>query len=111
MARYKKEVVREVTVINCDFCDYIVEDDWSVCTRFDIMTCDLCGKDTCLVCVDEACEDGQLCKECSKEHYFHSSTEEGVGIINRNSGEPVEWYMDKIRKGGIPPKMWSTKES
>ncbi len=71
MARYKKEIVREVTVISCDLCDYVVEDDWSVCTRFDVMECDGCKKDVCLVCVGDY-NDGILCTECADKRGLYN---------------------------------------
>ncbi len=110
MARYHKRIMKDVHFIKCDFCRYYVEVETWYLNSAAINECDLCGKDVCISCTGEACEDGQLCKECGKDHYFHSSMEEGVGIINRDTGEDVEWHIDKIRKGGIT-KMWSTKES
>lgn len=113
MARYYKEIMRKVYFIKCDFCRYYVELDAKFWTSGAINECDLCGKDVCISCTGEACEDGQLCKGCSENHYFHSSLDEGVGIINRETGEDVDWHMDKLRKSGIgmKHKLWNTKES
>lgn len=94
MARYKKEVIKKVTIINCDFCDYEVEDGY-YSGAFNM--CSLCGKDTCISCTGEACEDGILCKECAVNHDFHSSTEEGVGIVNKETGEDVDWHKVRFR--------------
>ena len=98
MARYVKEIMRDVHFIKCDFCRYYVEVGSWLTGSAAINECDLCGKDACISCTGEACEDGQLCKDCAKEHYFHSSTEEGVGIVNRDTGKDVEWHKDKIKK-------------
>jgi len=112
MARYKKEVVREVTVISCDLCDYEVEVPGGyyhpVSGAFNM--CSLCGKDTCTCCTGEACEDGILCKECAVNHDFHYG--EGVGIVNKETGEDVDWHMDKVRKESMRAgrKMWNTKK-
>jgi len=83
--------MKKVFFIKCDFCRYYVElREGSWCTGGAINKCDLCGKDVCISCTGEACEDGQLCKECAKEHYF--DYDDGVGIVNKKTGKDVLWY-------------------
>lgn len=100
MAQYSKELMRTFHFIKCDFCRYYVElrqgTRWN--TGGAINKCDLCGKDVCISCTGEACEDGQLCKICGENHFFVSSTSEGVGIVNKETGKDVDWYRDKGRK-------------
>lgn len=99
MARYTKDIMRKVHFINCDFCRYYVEVDTWYLNSAAINMCSLCGKDTCISCTGEACEDGVLCKECAVNHDFHYG--EGVGIVNKETGKDVDWHKVKFRKSMI----------
>jgi hypothetical protein len=88
-----KERTLTYMITVCDFCqkEQRFADDIHLAYQERFDRCALCGKHCCGPCAGDGGEDGLLCPDCSKTHYYSSGN--GVSIKNKKTKKSVkaEW--------------------